>query len=364
MISRQLHEDLRHTLDKLSLAERERLADSTILLTGCAGFIGYYLMNFFAEFKGELHIRKIIALDNFLLGKPAWLRRYESDADFDIQKFDVARDNIAAVPRAETADYIIHMASVASPTFYRRYPIETLDANIWGLRHLLDFYRDKAIKGMLFFSSSETYGDPDEKHIPTAESYAGNVSFTGPRSCYDESKRFGETICMLYHQQYNLPIGVVRPFNNYGPGMRLGDKRVPADFAQAVLRGEDIAVLSDGTPTRTFCHIADAAVGYLKVLLLGSYDFFNIGIESPEISVKTLADIYAEAGRDLLGYGGKVILAKAAEKNYLVNNPQRRCPDIKKARRILHYAPDIEVRDGVTRFLRFLQESPQEEYQW
>ena len=128
------------------------------------------------------------------------------------------------------------MASIASPMFYRKYPIETLDANIWGLRRLLDYYMEKEMKGFLFYSSSELYGDPAPEAVPTSEDYNGNVCATGPRACYDESKRFGETMCMLFAQQYGMPIGVVRPFNNYGPGMKINDKRVPADFAKKYCR--------------------------------------------------------------------------------------------------------------------------------
>ena len=361
---KQLEADLQHTLDKLNAAERERLQDATVLVTGCAGFIGYYMMQFFRRYADELSLKKVIALDNFMLGKPDWLAPFEQDAHFDLRKFDIICDDIGMIPDAEQADYIIHMASIASPTFYRKYPIETLDANIWGLRRLLDFYRERSIRGFLFFSSSETYGNPDAAHVPTDESYHGDVAFTGPRSCYDESKRFGETMCMLFAQQYQMPIGVVRPFNNYGPGMRIGDKRVPADFANAVLEGDDIVILSDGTPTRTFCYIADAVAGYLKILLHGAYDAFNIGIDKPEISIRELAEIYAAAGRDIFGYAGKVRLATSPDKNYLVNNPQRRCPKIEKARKVLDYAPDIEVTEGVHRFLTFLKEEDRREYAW
>jgi nucleoside-diphosphate-sugar epimerase len=190
----------------------------------------------------------------------------------------------------------VHGASIASPTFYRKYPVETLDANIWGLRHILDLYRGRdTLKGLLFFSSSEIYGDPDPSAIPTPETYRGNVSCHGPRACYDESKRFGETMAWVYAQQFGMPITVARPFNNYGPGMRLGDKRLPADFALAVTEGRDLVILSDGTPTRTFCYVADAVAGYLLCLLHGSYDYFNIGIDKPEIMVRELAEIYRKA---------------------------------------------------------------------
>lgn len=356
--------DFDHTLDGLTAGERLKFNGSTILITGCGGFLGYYFMNFFAAKAGQLGIRRVIGLDNFMLGYPAWIERLSENPLFDIRKFDIIKDRIDAVEGADKADFIIHMASIASPVFYRQYPIETLDANIWGLRSLLDFYCGKPVKGFLFYSSSEIYGNPDAAHVPTSEEYYGYVCATGPRACYDESKRFGETMCMLFAQKYGMPIGVARPFNNYGPGMRINDKRVPADFALAVKEGRDIEILSNGSPTRTFCYISDAINGYLKVMLHGEYDYFNIGIEKPEISISQLAEIYVEAGRKVFGYGGKVVYATSDDKQYLTNNPQRRCPDIDKARSILGYNPSVSVEDGVERFLTYIKESEEGEYKW
>lgn len=357
-------EDLRRVYETLTECEKEKLAGSTVLVTGCAGFLGYYFMNFFAQHGEELGVCKVIGLDNFMLGKPAWVECLSQNGLFDIRKFDIITDSLDDVSGAEDADLIIHMASIASPTFYRKFPIETLDANIWGLRALLDLYVGKSIKGLLFFSSSELYGDPDPAFVPTNEEYRGNVSATGPRACYDESKRFGETMCMLYAQQYGMPIGVARPFNNYGPGMRINDKRVVADFANSVYRNEDIKILSDGSPTRTFCYVADAVAGYLKILLYGEYDYFNIGIDSPEITVKELADIYAAVGKEIMGYAGSVRYARSGEDAYLTHNPQRRCPDISKAREVLGYNPRVDVHEGVARFLQFINENEEEEYRW
>jgi UDP-glucuronate decarboxylase len=363
-MSNVLQRDFEHTLNGLSTEEKARLQDSTILITGCGGFLGYYFMHFFNAEAETLGVKKVIALDNFMLGYPKWIEKLEKNPLFDIQKFDIIKDHIADINGADQADFIIHMASIASPMFYRKYPIETLDANIWGLRSLLDFYKEKPIRGFLFYSSSELYGNPDAAHVPTSEDYYGYVCATGPRSCYDESKRFGETMCMLFAQKYDMPIGVTRPFNNYGPGMRIGDKRVPADFALAVMENRDIEILSDGAPTRTFCYIADSVCGYLKVMLHGTYDYFNIGIEKPEISISQLAEIYTAAGKDIFGYTGKVVYRHSNDKEYLTNNPQRRCPNIDKARRILGYAPSINVEEGVGRFLQFLKESEEGEYKW
>jgi UDP-glucuronate decarboxylase len=357
MTVEQLRLDLRHTYDMLSDAERERLCGKSILITGCAGFLGFYFMNFFSYFRKELKIKNVICLDNFMLGRPGWMESFSKDGLFIIKKFDIIKDRIEDIPESADADHIIHMASIASPTFYRKYPIETLDANIWGLRNLLDFYSSKKIDGFMFFSSSEIYGDPVPEAIPTSEEYNGNVSATGPRACYDESKRFGETMCMLFAEKYGLPIAVVRPFNNYGPGMRLDDKRVPADFMKNVVEGKDLVILSSGSPTRTFCYIADSVAGYLKALVHGKYDYFNIGIESPEISVRELANTYRDAGREVFGYKGTVKYDESEDPQYLTNNPQRRCPDISKAREILGYDPTISVHEGVRRFMRYIKDT-------
>ena len=272
----------------------------------------------------------------------------------DVHQFDISKDDISNVKAGDQATHVIHGASIASPVFYRKFPIVTLDANIWGLRRILNFYTSKKLRGLLFFSSSEIYGDPDADNIPTDEEYRGNVSCIGPRACYDESKRFGETMCYLFAREHGTPITIARPFNNYGPGMRLDDRRVPADFAKCVVENKDIEILSSGSPTRTFCYAADAIAGYLKCLTHGEFDYFNIGIEKPEISVRELASLYQEADSRLGGYGGTIVLGQSSDKEYLTNNPNRRCPTIKKARTKLGYNPEIDVRAGVERFVQYL----------
>ncbi len=338
-----------------ALDERDALKGATILVTGCAGFLGYMFMQYLARLEGV----KLIALDSFLLGKPAWLTNLTAKrTNITLHSFDIAKGSIADIPGAGKADYVIHMASIASPPFYREYPLETLDANIWGLRKLLDFYVGKKLKGLLFFSSSEIYGDPVASAIPTPEDYRGNVACMGPRACYDEAKRFGETLCYTFFTKYKMPIGIARPFNNYGPGMRLGDKRAPADFAKAVMENRAIELFSDGTPTRTFCYITDAITGYLKVLINGHGEAFNIGMDKPEITIKRLADLFVDGARKELNYTGKgVVLSPPPTKEYLTDNPNRRCPVIDKARQHLNFRPSIGVEDGVARFLRFLKEN-------
>lgn len=349
-------EDLKYIYDSLTEKEKMKFRNSKIFVTGCAGFLGYYIMNFLYKYFEELKIKKVIGVDNFLMGEPKWISRIKSN-DIKIEQFDIITDELSKIEYADEFDLIIHMASIASPTFYRKYPIETLDANVWGLRKILDFYKEKNIKGLLFFSSSEIYGNPDQGNVPTSEEYNGSVSPIGPRACYDEAKRFGETLCYLFSRQYNMPIGIARPFNNYGPGMKLDDKRVVADFAKSIYENKDIVILSDGTPTRTFCYITDAIVGYFKILAYGRYDYFNIGMAEPEISMIQLAKIYEEAGKEVFNYTGKVSFENSNDKEYLTNNPQRRCPNINKAKEILNYNPKISVQKGVKRFLDFIKEN-------
>lgn len=350
--------DLQHIHQTLG-SRRQRFEGGTVLVTGCAGFLGYLFMNYLVRYAEELGIRKVIGLDTFLLERPQWLDDLHTQYPqvLTLQAFDISRDKLASIPDAAQARFVLHMASIASPMFYRKYPLETIDANIWGLRHLLDFYKgSKSLEGLLFFSSSEIYGDPDAAHIPTPEDYRGNVSCVGPRACYDESKRFGETLCQVFSETQGVPITVARPFNNYGPGMRLGDKRLPADLARFIFNQEDIVLYSDGSPMRTFCYISDAIAGYFLCLLHGKFDAFNIGVEKPEISVSKLAEIFAGAGRDVLGYSGEVRYAVSEDKHYLSHNPQRRCPVITKARTVLGYDPKILVDEGVHRYLQFLAE--------
>lgn len=337
-------------------SEAGKFNGSNIFITGCCGFLGYYFLHFFNKYKENLGIKSIVAVDNFQVGKPHWLDEIIKEGKIDLKEFDIIDGDLSLIERDKTNSFVIHMASIASPVFYRKYPIKTIEANIWGLKRLLDDYKNESLRGFLFFSSSEVYGDPVPEYIPTPETYRGNVNTIGPRACYDESKRFGETICYEYAKEYNLPIMLARPFNNYGPGMKLQDKRVPADFAKAVINNQDIVILSDGKPTRTFCYISDAITGYLKVLLHGKFDVFNIGIEKPEISVLELANIYAKAAEKLLNYTGKVQYKKSEENNYLTDNPNRRCPIIDKAKEKLNYNPKVFVEEGVERFLQYLKE--------
>lgn len=352
-----LSEDLEYVFENLKF-ENGRLKESTILITGCAGFLGYYFLQYFTRYAEEIGIKKITAIDTFILGKPDWINKLQEKYAhiLNISHFDISSGKLSDVVSISNLNFVIHAASIASPTFYRKYPLETIDANIWGLRNILDFAKDSHdLKGILFFSSSEIYGDPEAASIPTGEEYRGNVTCVGPRACYDESKRFGETLCYVYSHQYKIPITIARPFNNYGPGMNINDKRLPADLANCVINNIDIVLFSDGKPTRTFCYISDAIIGYIKCLVYGKFDYFNIGIDNPEISVMDVCEIFKSHGRYLFGYNGKVVIKVSGDVNYLSDNPNRRCPDISKARTQLNYAPKTHVESGVRRYLEFLR---------
>lgn len=340
-------EDLNYIHAKGS-EEFKILSGSTILFTGSGGFLGYYFIKSILAWNDKNPKRKIIlyALDNFPSGIPKWLSQKRNDLKVfkkDITKYKPGQN--------QNFDYIIHAASIASPVFYRQYPLETINANVQGLYNILEYAvrrGTKKIKGLLFFSSSEIYGDPAEDNIPTPETYLGNVSCTGPRACYDESKRFGETLCVNYSRVYNLPIKIVRPFNNYGPGLKINDGRVIPDFANDILNNNDITLLSQGSPTRTFCYIADAIIGYIKALTAGkNAESYNIGVDKEEISMYDLANKMQKIAFKNFGYTGKIVRKKSADKNYLTDSPNRRCPDISKAGKDLGFNPQISLDKGL-----------------
>ena len=351
-----LEQDLVYVWNTLTDSEKSALNGSTVLITGCGGFLGQFHLSFYEKYANKLQLKKVIGIDNFMLGKSPLIKKLSGNPLFDIYEMDVADFNDQHLGDKYSVDYIIHMASIASPTYYRLHPLETVDSNIRGLRTLLETFSPKKIKGFLFYSSSEIYGDPDNAMVPTPETYWGTVSCVGPRACYDESKRFGETLCYIYNKLYNIPISIVRLFNVYGPGLKLNDRRAPADFANAILRNEDISIFSNGQPTRTFCYVADSFIGELKAMLYGKFEVFNIGISEPEISIREFAELFKEVGEEMLHYSGKIQFKTSDDKEYLTHDPERRSPDITKAKTLLHFYPQIDVHVGVSRYLRYLRE--------
>lgn len=352
------HEVVRRDLDSIHENAHTAfvtLSGNNLLLTGAGGFLGYYFILAIA-FWNELHPKDAIhltAVSRFHDGTPPWLSRLTKVGITALSR-DVTKDSFLD---DGPYDYIVHAASFASPLVYRRHPIETMTASVFGLHAILDkAAKDqssrKRLKRLLYFSSSEIYGDPPAEWIPTPEHYQGNVSCTGPRACYDESKRFCETLAVNFVRVYGLPIVTVRPFNNYGPGMKITDGRVIADFSRNILRNEDIVMYSTGAPTRTYCYVADAMIGYIKALARGKAgEAYNIGVESPEISVNDLAGRMVDIAKDHFGYRGRVRTAVNADTDYLTDNPMRRCPSIGKARDALGYRPTISLDDGLYRTL-------------
>jgi nucleoside-diphosphate-sugar epimerase len=351
-----LQDDLETLCTDLA-GEFGRMGGGRLLITGGGGFLGYYLIQSVLHWNDTraagARIRTVV-YDNYARGVPDWLEALRKHPDLEL----VRQDMIVPLPRdMGHFDFIVHAAGIASPMYYRAQPLKCIDANINGLRNLLDYAvaereAGRPVKAFLFYSSSEIYGDPAADAIPTPETYRGNVSCTGPRACYDESKRFGETLCVTFAQQEGIPVKIARPFNNYGPGLKITDGRVIPDFAGNVLAGRDIVMFSDGSPKRTFCYSTDAITGYYKVLIRGGNgEPYNVGIETPEISMAQLANMVQDSAKRLFGYQGKVVLGKAQEADYLVDNPNRRCPVIAKAREQLGYAPRVAVEDGVQRSL-------------
>ena len=318
------------------------LSGKTVLLSGGAGFLG---KNFLRVFKllNETILEqpvRVISVDNFITGDPS-----TSDRDENIA--EVWADVSYPLAVRENVHYIMHAAGLASPVNYMKYPVETIESAVSGIRNLLDLgRRNPSLAGFLFFSSSEIYGDPDPRFVPTPDTYHGYVSSIGPRACYDESKRLAETIATIYHQKYGQPVTIVRPFNVFGPGMKHNDRRVVPMFTYQALNGEPIPVHGDGLQTRTFCYTTDAITGFLKVLLKGRPgEPYNIGNAANEISMLNLAEMY-----------GKLVPGATFQRidypdSYPTGEPQRRCPDLSKAREELNYEPQVHVEEGLARFI-------------
>ena len=322
------------------------LEGKSILICGAGGFLGGYFVDTVARLN-EYYFKKpcnIFCLDNFSTSVPQRLEHLYGKKYFQLIKEDVTRPLLLE----QDIDFIIQAASIASPTYYRLNPIETINSNVIGTHNLLEFAREKSVQSFLLLSSSEIYGDPDPQHIPTPESYRGNVSCTGPRACYDESKRLSETYGISYWHVYGVPVKIVRPFNIYGPGMRLSDKRVLPDFVKSILNAEPIRIFSDGRVTRSFCYVEDAMRCIWKVFL-SEYngECFNIGNDQEEITVRKLADTIIE----IVDKPISIEYIVSDDKEYLTDNPKRRCPDLTKMRSAFGYEPKVSLIKGLRRTL-------------
>ena len=325
------------------------LAGKTVLLTGGRGFLGRY----FAEVILELN-RTILKSPCRLVTADNLITAGESGSQIPELPNVIFRQHDVIQPMAWDGplDYVIHAAGIASPFYYRAFPLETLEVAITGTRNMLELAHRHHAR-LTFFSSSEIYGDPDAVHVPTPESYRGQVSCQGPRACYDESKRVGETLCYIFHEKHGVATTVIRPFNVFGPGMQETDYRVLPNFASRIKSGKPLNIYGKGSQTRTFCYVTDAMVGFMLVILKGvPGESYNIGNPDPEISMLDLAGrvesvIGRPIARNIIEYPD----------SYPADEPNRRCPDIRKARLQLGYAAQVKLDEGLRRFLGWSQQT-------
>jgi UDP-glucuronate decarboxylase len=321
----------------------EKLSGKTIVITGAAGFLGRYFLSVFSRANQSLEIPiKMIGIDNYITSN----EEYSESNYRNLPNLEwIYGDALIASQLPNKFDFILHAAGIASPQHYRANPLLTIDVTINVTRSLLERAKTDNSR-MIFFTSSEIYGDPAPEFVPTSEDYRGNVSVRGPRACYDESKRLGETLCWIYQTYYDTKVFVVRPFNVYGPGMMPTDYRVLPNFAASIKEGNALNVYGDGLQTRTFCYVTDAIIGFLKVLLdAPAPDVFNIGNPKPEIS---MLDLVQEIGIVL---GRKIELTNQDyPESYPADEPNRRCPNITKAQSIINFQPKVSLNEGLSRF--------------
>lgn len=304
---------------------KNKMTKKRVLITGGAGFLGSHLCDRFIK-EGY----RVIAMDNLITGDVKNIKHLMPLQDFEFINHDVSK----FVEIEGNLDYILHFASPASPIDYLKIPIETLKVGSLGIHNLLGLAKAKNAR-ILIASTSEVYGDPQVS--PQSEEYWGNVNPIGPRSVYDEAKRFQEAMTMAYHTFHGLQIRIARIFNTYGPRMRLDDGRVLPAFIGQALRGEDLTIFGDGSQTRSFCYVDDLVEGIYR-LLLSDYSMpVNIGNPN-EITIKD----FAEEVIKLTGTNQKIIY-----KPLPTDDPKKRCPDITKARKILGWEPKVSRKDGL-----------------
>lgn len=318
------------------------------LITGAFGFLGRYMVHLL-QYLNENILKdkaKALLLDNFVTG-------YEQSIISDESLKFIRHDVTQPFSQEGDLDYIIHGAGIASPVYYTKFPIETMDVGTVGTRNMLELARSKNVQGVIFMSSSEVYGDPDPAHVPTTEEYNGNVSVSGPRSCYDESKRFGETMCYAYAKVYNVPVKIIRPFNAYGPGIRPDDYRVLPNFIEHALRKEPLPVHGGGRNTRSFCYINDMIEGIFRVLFSPhTGEAFNVGNPLPEISVRDLAKKVAA----LMPFKVEVRNIDPPHAVYSNSDPKRRCPDISKISKLTGFKPRYDLDEGLKRTIQWFSQ--------
>jgi dTDP-glucose 4,6-dehydratase len=308
------------------------------LVTGGAGFLGSHLCD---ALLAEGY--SVIAVDNLLTGKSSNLHHLRNDARFEFRQLDINQPFDCG-----RVDYVFHFASPASPVDYAAHGIATLKVGSLGTFHALDVARKYAAK-YLVSSTSECYGDPLEH--PQKETYWGNVNPIGPRSVYDEAKRFTEAATMAYYRYDKVDTRIARIFNTYGPRMQLNDGRVIPNFMKQALRGQDLTVYGDGSQTRSFCYVSDEIEGFLR--LAKSSEHLPVNIGNP-----TEFTILECAQRVLATTGSK---SKIRHEPLPQDDPKQRCPDISKARTLLGWEPKINLETGLRLSLEYFRNAVVEE---
>lgn len=305
----------------------------TILVAGGAGFIGSHLCQALLE-KGE----KVLCLDNLVTGREENLTEFRSKPAFSFSKHDIT----APLEIKEPLEEIYNLASPASPVGYQKAPLETLYANSLGVKNLLELAREKKAR-FLQTSTSEVYGEPKEH--PQKESYWGNVNPIGPRSCYDEGKRFAESLIVNFAKAHQVVAKIVRIFNTYGPKMDLYDGRVVINFLRQALKGEPLTIYGDGHQTRSFCYVTDM-VGGLQVMM-SSPENGPINLGNPDEF--TILDL-AHSILKITGSSSPLVFEKLPR-----DDPQRRRPDITLAVEKLGWVPKVSLEEGLKLTIPSLQ---------
>jgi nucleoside-diphosphate-sugar epimerase len=305
-----------------------------VLLTGAAGFLGSHLAERLLKEGCE-----VIGVDNLSTGQRRNLDRLLAHPGFHFLQADVTRPLEVEGP----LDWVLHFASPASPPRYLKLPIATLLVNAEGTRHLLDL---ALRKGARFFlaSTSEVYGDPLVH--PQPETYWGNVNPIGPRSIYDEGKRYAEALTTAYHRAYGVPVRIVRIFNTYGPFMDPEDGRVVSNFIVQALKGKPLTVFGDGSQTRSFCYVDDLIEGIRRLMEVDYPYPVNLG-NPEEYRVLELAQLVKE----LTGSSSPITFLPLPE-----DDPKQRRPDITLARKLLGWEPRVRVREGLQRTIAYFKE--------
>jgi len=305
----------------------------TVVITGGAGFIGSHLCERLLK-----ESFKVICLDNFITSCPANLKNVFRDKNFTFIKQDVTE----YFEIKGKADYVLHFASPASPQDYLKFPIATLEVGSLGTRNSLELAKKKKAKFMLA-STSEVYGDPLVH--PQPEIYWGNVNSIGVRSCYDEAKRFAEALTMAYHRAHKMDTKIARIFNTYGERMRINDGRVVPNFIYQALKNKPLTVYGKGLQTRSFCYVDDLVEGIIKLMRAQTNEPVNLGNPREFTILK-----FAKLVRKLTGTKSEIVF-----KALPADDPNRRKPDITRAKKILHWQPKVGLEEGLRKAISWFK---------